>query len=815
MAANRRTAVSRPARWSPARLFARSTLLVLPLCVTAQGALQVSPASGLSATGLVGGPFTPDRQTYTLTNTAMTGLAWTVEKTQSWVSLSSSSGTLPPYGYTTVTVLINSNADSLAAGTYGDTVAFTNHSVGGGSTTRNVTLTIDPRPGNLQLTPMGDLVSSGPVGGPFSPSGKDYTLTNTGDLSLSWAAGKTQPWVSLSQTGGTLGAGASTTVTVNVNASAAGLAVGGYSDTVNFTNTTNGSGNTIRSVELTVQQPGILELMPADGLESRGLAGGPFSPSGMDYTLTNTGGLSLSWAAGKTQPWVSLSQTGGTLSAGTSITVTISINTNAASMPIGGYNDTVTFTNTTNHVGDSKRAVSLTVEPPWDCHVDPTIGSDAWDGRTPAWDGTHGPKRTIQAGVDSIGADCRVILAPGTYSGPGNRDVWLLYPRMTVQSIDPQDPAVVAATILECEGQDTPDYHRAFHIPGSSAMPEPTVLSGLTIQHGWSDYGGAIYIDNAAVRVSHCIFGQNKAVEGGAVYALNADVEMLSCRLMDSQAEMGSAIRHEGYGSCIVYGCVLEGNASSTAHGGTIGCTWSPVVTIANCTIRGSYDPAVNLDQVSLATIRNCLLCCNYTDTAAVWLDTSQAAISHCTFIFNAPEICMGSVYATSSACLITDSIVWDSGLDGTLVGDFFLVRYSNIRRGWGGTGNIRTDPAFVNPDGPDGNASAWQDNDYHLRPDSPCRNTGDPTYSPAPDETDIDGQPRVMAERTDMGCDEFTWVGDVNLDGYVDVVDLLWLVDAFGSVTGDANFDPRCDFNNDGSVDVVDLLDLVFNFGT
>jgi hypothetical protein len=38
--------------------------------------------------------------------------------------------------------------------------------------------------------------------------------------------------------------------------------------------------------------------------------------------------------------------------------------------------------------------------------------------------------------------------------------------------------------------------------------------------------------------------------------------------------------------------------------------------------------------------------------------------------------------------------------------------------------------------------------------------------------------------------------------------------VDAFGSVTGDANYNPASDFNSDGSVDVVDLLILVENFG-
>ena len=55
---------------------------------------------------------------------------------------------------------------------------------------------------------------------------------------------------------------------------------------------------------------------------------------------------------------------------------------------------------------------------------------------------------------------------------------------------------------------------------------------------------------------------------------------------------------------------------------------------------------------------------------------------------------------------------------------------------------------------------------------------------------------------------------GDVDGDGHVDVVDLLYLVDAFGSILGDANYDVRCDFNTDDSVDVVDLLILVENFG-
>ncbi len=55
---------------------------------------------------------------------------------------------------------------------------------------------------------------------------------------------------------------------------------------------------------------------------------------------------------------------------------------------------------------------------------------------------------------------------------------------------------------------------------------------------------------------------------------------------------------------------------------------------------------------------------------------------------------------------------------------------------------------------------------------------------------------------------------GDANLDGSVDVIDLLLLVDAWGAVTGDANYDAACDFNGDGSVDVIDLLTLIPSFG-
>ena len=326
------------------------------------GALSVTPANGLTSTGTQGGPFAPSNVIYTLQNTGGASINWTAGKTQTWVTLSSAGGTLASGASTTVTVSINSTANSLAAGGYSDTVSFTNATNGGGDTSRAVTLTVNPTSGALSVTPANGLTSSGTQGGPFAPSNVIYTLQNTGGASINWTAGKTQTWVTLSSAGGTLASGASTTVTVSINSTANSLAAGGYSDMVSFTNATNGGGDTSRAVTLTVNPTsGALSVTPAEGLTSSGTQGGPFTPSNVIYTLRNTGGASINWTAGKTQTWVTLSSAGGILASGASTTVTVSINSAANSLAAGGYSDMVSFTNATNGGGNATRAVSFSI----------------------------------------------------------------------------------------------------------------------------------------------------------------------------------------------------------------------------------------------------------------------------------------------------------------------------------------------------------------------------------------------------------------------------------------------------------------------
>ncbi|MFU8781359.1 MAG: InlB B-repeat-containing protein, partial [Kiritimatiellia bacterium] len=98
----------------------------------------------------------------------------------------------------------------------------------------------------------GNLESSGTFGGPFVPASIQYTLENAGGVDIDWSVSVTAIWLDVSETSGTLAAGASTNVTVSLNAEADTLAVDTYGDVITFANTTDGSGDTTRTVSLTV-----------------------------------------------------------------------------------------------------------------------------------------------------------------------------------------------------------------------------------------------------------------------------------------------------------------------------------------------------------------------------------------------------------------------------------------------------------------------------------------------------------------------------------------------------------------------------------
>lgn len=222
------------------------------LTLTSPPSIEVTPVANLTASGLRGGPFAPTNLTYTLTNPGPSAVNWTVTKSAAWLDLSATGGTLASGANSTVTAALNASANTLTSGSYTDIVTFTNTTNGIGNTTRGAALSIAPA-GELAVTPAGGFSASGPAGGPFAPATMVWTLSNTGDAPMNWTATNTQPWFVLSTSGGTLAPGATTTLTAFLSGSAAALPVGAAQDSITLTNTTNGRGNTTRSLDLAVR----------------------------------------------------------------------------------------------------------------------------------------------------------------------------------------------------------------------------------------------------------------------------------------------------------------------------------------------------------------------------------------------------------------------------------------------------------------------------------------------------------------------------------------------------------------------------------
>ncbi len=106
------------------------------------------------------------------------------------------------------------------------------------------------------------------------------------------------------------------------------------------------------------------------------------------------------------------------------------------------------------------------------------------------------------------------------------------------------------------------------------------------------------------------------------------------------------------------------------------------------------------------------------------------------------------------SPATAVNSIFWHDSLSPIRLtsGGTLAATYCVIRGGWPGTGNLDADPLCV------GGAVG---DDVRLRVDSPCVDAGAPSVPIGVGETDLDGQPRVLAgvpgatPRIDIGADE------------------------------------------------------------
>ena len=111
--------------------------------------------------------------------------------------------------------------------------------------------------------------------------------------------------------------------------------------------------------------PEALLITPPAGFTSSGGAGGPFTITSENLSLTNAGTNALTWTLANTSAWLTASPAGGTLTpGGSAATVTVSLNSAASNLMAGTYNAAVWFTNLNDNVGQSRQFTLSVISPP-------------------------------------------------------------------------------------------------------------------------------------------------------------------------------------------------------------------------------------------------------------------------------------------------------------------------------------------------------------------------------------------------------------------------------------------------------------------
>ena len=111
--------------------------------------------------------------------------------------------------------------------------------------------------------------------------------------------------------------------------------------------------------------PEALIITPQNGFVSMGGAGGPFTVTSEELSLTNAGTNALTWTLSNTSSWLNASSGGGVLMpASPATTVSVSLNNAASNLAVGVYNATLWFTNLNDGFGQNRQFTLTIIRPP-------------------------------------------------------------------------------------------------------------------------------------------------------------------------------------------------------------------------------------------------------------------------------------------------------------------------------------------------------------------------------------------------------------------------------------------------------------------
>ena len=278
---------------------------------------------------------------------------------------------------------------------------------------------------------------------------------------------------------------------------------------------------------------------------------------------------------------------------------------------------------------------------------------------------------------------------------------------------------------------------------------------------------------------------------GGGVAAHQGRATLTSCTISGNASHGdGGGLAVVNYGGLLLAKCVIEGNQAVGRGGGLCELSWfapSSDVFLEQCMLRGNVAGfgggvyALLLSDTLFLASHISVTRSFFLDNVAslgggggIWVDTDNTGASgslescvvagnvaagsgggvrasrlvfvwNCTIVNNQATTGGGLSASLLDPSRVRQCILWDNDggeIDGLTSG----ILYCDVEGGFGGTGNLDVDPHFADP----------AVDDFHLMSTSACVDAGDPVIAFS-SGTDIDGDPRVLFGRIDIGADEAT----------------------------------------------------------
>jgi hypothetical protein len=317
---------------------------------------------------------------------------------------------------------------------------------------------------------------------------------------------------------------------------------------------------------------------------------------------------------------------------------------------------------------------------------------------------------TIQAAIDVACDGDEVLVAPGVYE----EAIDFLGKDIVVRSTDGAQ-----VTMIDASGYETSAVVIENNWAANTRLDGFTITGGSGKLRGGKPRGGGVYAEESMPTIANCVISGNTAAGGGGLSLVYCWTTVIDCVFMQNTAtnggDLGGAGIQSTWGSVTIVNCdFVENTGTGTAQGGGV-CVDAGDAVITNCRFWGN-DAFCGGGVANLA---------------------SDFVITNCSFANNTAGYGGGALMAAYGGAdtLITNCILWGNSsqnYDDEIheeAGPDTVVRYSNVRGGWEGEGNIDVDPLFRDA----------ENGDLTLLDGSPCIDAGDNSALP-PDDYDMDG---------------------------------------------------------------------------